>query len=352
MIVYLPLLLIFSLSSHLCDGSKVNSKPSCSTSENRLKDILPFKLGVALNSRKMKYDERYSKLAMREFNSITPENAMKFKNIHPSAGKYNWTESDYFVNLAQDKHIRIHGHTLIWSKSNPKWLNEFTGDSARWERLLKEHISNVVSRYKNRVGSWDVVNEAFDDNGNYRKSLWTKHLGNGCIGRSFIYAHQADPKALLFYNDYGQEYNWRKRQAINNLIKDLKNRNIPIHGIGLQLHTRIGRSENDYVTALKWAASTGLLVHISELDISMNPQNNKSNLLNARLSNIQADRFSLIFKLFNQLPKEQQFGVTVWGLRDSDSWMNRNKSVDHPLLFDRKDEPKTAYLKLFKQFIR
>jgi len=339
------LLLAFSIG---CQGGKeLDVKPEIEeppTEEVSLQKNLPFKFGAAISAGLMRSKAAYKDVVTREFSSITTENAMKMSFIHPSIDTYNWTDADFLVDFAVQNGKRLHGHTLNWYKNPPGWVTSFQGDSTAWEALLKTHIQTIVSRYKGRVASWDVVNEAFEENGTLRNSIWVQKLGEDYIARCFQYAHQADPEALLFYNDYGHEYGPTKRTAILNLVTGLKNRGIPVHGIGMQMHTRVNRADADLAKAIETAAATGLLVHISELDIAVNPDNDKNMVWTDALANQQALKYKHIVKAYNAIPKAQQFGITTWNVSDADSWIpGQYNRPDWPLPFDANYERKPAY---------
>lgn len=339
------LLLAFSFG---CKGSKdIDVKPVIQEPEKEevsLQKNLPFKFGAAISAGLMRSNAAYKGVVSKEFNSITTENAMKMSFIHPGINTYNWTDADFLVDFAVQNGKRVHGHTLNWYKNPPAWVTSFQGDSVAWEGLLKTHIQTIVARYKGRVASWDVVNEAFEDNGTLRNSIWVQKLGSDYIARCFQYAHEADPEALLFYNDFGHEYGPTKRTAILNLLTALKNRGIPVHGIGMQMHTRVNRPDADLAKAIETAAATGLLVHISELDVAVNPDNNQNMTWTDAIASQQALKYKNIVKAYNAIPKAQQFGITTWNVSDADSWIpGQYNRPDWPLPFDAKYERKPAY---------
>ncbi len=311
-----------------CGGSDLTKEPSFSCWGRRL----------------LKNKTAYRELVIKEFNSLTPENAMKAGVMHPQENTYSWTDADYLVNFAKENNKRVHGHTLIWYKSLPSWITNFQGDAAAWENLFKTHIQTIVAHFKGKVVSWDVVNEAVADDGSLRSSIWLEKLGPDYIARAFQYAHEADPDALLFYNDYGHEYGPTKRGAILNLVNNLKSRNIPIHGIGLQMHTRYTMADNNLASAINTAAQTGLKVHIAELDIAMNPDNIQSLTFSPALAEQQSQKYKFIVKTFNAIPKSQQFGITTWNVSDADSWVPVTYDrPDWPLPFDNNYKKKPAY---------
>jgi endo-1,4-beta-xylanase len=226
----------------------------------------------------------------------------------------------------------------------PGWVTNFVGDSTAWENLLKTHIQTVVSHFKGKVISWDVVNEAFNDDGSLRNTIWVQKLGADYIARCFQYANQADPDAILFYNDYGHEYSAAKRTAIINMISSFKNRNIPIHGMGLQFHLTVTQGDAGIRDAVNSAAATGLKVHISELDIRLNTNRLPGLTMTAALAEQQAAKYKFVVQAYKAIPASQQFGITTWNVGDADSWIpNWQGAPDWPLPFDANYLRKPAY---------
>lgn len=306
--------------------------------------MMPFPVGAAVSVNLMQNNSKYSGVVKKEYNSLTAENAMKFGALHPSANSYNWNDADYLVNLALQNNMRVHGHTLNWYTSLPTWVTSFVGDSAAWENLMKTHIQTVVTHFKGKVKSWDVVNEDFEDTGIPRNSIWRQKLGNDYVARCFQYANQADPDALLFYNDYGHEYSPAKRTAIINMVNDLKTRGIPIHGIGMQFHTTHTQSDANIRDAINTAAATGLKVHISELDVRVNNNRVQGLTFTSTLAQQQAARYKFIVQTYNAIPAAQKFGITTWNVGDADSWIpGWQGAPDWPLPFDANYLRKPAY---------
>jgi endo-1,4-beta-xylanase len=242
--------------------------------------------------------------------------------------------------------IRIHSVVLLWHGYNPAWLENLSGDSTAFEAIMKTHIQTVMTHFKGKLAAWDVVNEAFTDNGGYRttESIWYKKLGKDYIARAFKYAREADPTAVLFYNDYAQETNSGKLDAILAMVDDFKKRGIPIDGLGLQMH--LGISTSGILNALSEYAKTGLTIHISELDINLsNYQKNPSLTLTDALSAQQKQKYKTVVQYYKQiLPKAQQFGITNWNVGDADSWLHQViQKNEYPLLFDENCAKKPAY---------
>lgn len=337
-------IMLFNIQMIACSKSKSPGLPAPIDSTFR---HMPFHMGASLNISLLKNNAQYRALAAKEFKSLTAENAMKMAALQPTQGNFNWADADYLINFSSQNTQRVHGHTLLWHQSLPAWLQNYTGDSATLENILKTHIQTVVTHFKGKVVSWDVVNEAFEDNGTLRNSLWRQKLGADYVARCFTYAHEADPDAKLFYNDYGHEYSATKRAAIINFVNGLKSRGIPIHGIGLQMHTRYSQPTANLAEAINTAAGTGLLVHISELDIALNPDNVAGLVLTPAMAALQADAYKFIVKTYYAIPAAQQFGITTWNVTDADSWLRSTYNrPDWPLPFDDNYQRKPAYFSI------
>jgi endo-1,4-beta-xylanase len=307
-----------------------------------------FPIGCSVSPDLLKNNSAYRNIVLKEYNSITCENAMKWSALHPSKDVFNYADADYIVDFAKTNKKRSFGHVLLWHGYNPAWLESFSGDSTAFENLMKTHIQTVVGHFKGKVAAWDVVNEAFLDNGTMRvsESIWMKKLGKDYIARAFKYANEADPDALLFYNDYGQEGNPNKLTAILKMVADLKARGIPIHGLGLQMHVSIGTNDLSISGAIIDYAKTGLKIHISELDVALsNYQKNASLTLTDALKETQKQKYkSLVKSYLRNVPKAQQFGITNWNVGDADSWLRSViQKNEYPLLFDENYARKPAY---------
>lgn len=342
---FLPGLLLLTLLT-ACGGKEAAAVvPEPELPVASLKSVAPFPVGAAVSINLLKNNAAYRQVMTTEYSSITAENAMKFGALHPGATTYSWTDADYLVAFAQQNNMRVHGHTLLWYNSLPGWVTSFQGDSAAWENLMRTHIQTVVAHFKGQVQGWDVVNEAIDDAGNLRTAnVWRQHLGDRYIDRAFQYAHAADPGALLFYNDYGHEYSEARRLGILKLVNDLKARSVPIHGIGLQLHTSSNISDARIATAINSAAATGLKVHVAELDISMNPGKTAGATFTAALAAAQKVKYKALAQTYKALPAAQRYGLTTWNVGDADSWKRNDcKCPEWPLPFDDTYQRKPAY---------
>ncbi|UHG90685.1 endo-1,4-beta-xylanase [Spirosoma oryzicola] len=314
-------------------------------SNNTLKAVASFPIGASINPQLLASNARYKSVIQENCNSITTENSAKMNRIQPKAGQFNWTDTDALVNFAKQSNMKVHGHTLIWHNAVPDWVTNFQGDSLAWEKLMKTHIQTVVGHYKGKIKSWDVVNEAFEADGTLKKSIWYQHLGPDYIARCFQYAHEADPQALLFYNDNNSAYLPKRSDAVFAMLKNLKQRNIPINGVGLQMHITVSTPEAALSSVISQYASTGLLIHISELDIRMNPNLSTTFVLTDAIKNAHALKYKAIAKIYKSIVTTgQQFGITTWNVGDNDSWLlTESKSEDHPLLFDKDYSRKLSF---------
>ena len=352
-------LLVIILS---CNASKQQQGAVNNTTAKGLKDYYRkyFNVGVAVNMNSIRGDD--SVLLLREFNSITPENDLKIGPVHPTEGKYNWRNGDALVAFAQRNNLKVRGHNLVWhyASQTPKWIFlDKDGKEASKELVLqrlKDHIFTVVNRYKGKIYAWDVANEVISDKHDeyLRPSDWYRICGEDYIIKAFQWAHEADPNALLFYNDYN-EISPVKREKIHRLVKSLKDRNIPIHGVGLQAHWAInepGRGQLD--STLSRFADLGLQLHITELDISVYRKEHDARERKAEDANTtftsereqaQIEKYKMCFELFKKYRK-QITSITFWNLSDKYSWLDNfpvQNRKDYPLLFDQNLQPKKAY---------
>ncbi|MCE3277868.1 MAG: endo,4-beta-xylanase [Bacteroidetes bacterium] len=302
-----------------------------------------FPVGVAINFQKLLHEKRYANLIISQFSSITPERSMKASVIHPGIDVYDFAETDYLMNFCKKNKKRLHGHTLLWYRDNPKWMEKYKGSKNDWENLLKDHIQTIVSHCKDQVKSWDVINEAFNGDGSLRENIWLKNIGESYIEKSFIYAAEADPNALLFYNDFDLESKPEKLDAILKFLGKLKAKGVKIDGIGMQMHVSIN---SPYMSEINIAAmriqTSGYMVHYSEFDITI-ARSGKLWSMNKHLLNVQGTRIKDIVAGYRKLNSNNRFGITMWGLSDEDSWLYEKNDRDKPLLFDTRYKIKPAY---------
>jgi endo-1,4-beta-xylanase len=341
-------------------------KPKIKQSPDKLQSASPFPIGAAVNPYLLQNNAGYRQVIDSQFNSITAENVLKWAGVHPAENTFDFSKGDILADYAIAHHKRFHGHNLCWYQYNPKWLSSFQGDSAAWEKLFKTHIQTVASHYKGKATSWDVVHEAFHNNGtlrvesadtDYRKDtgcIWARHIGKDYIARAFIYAHEADPDALLFYNDYDQEINPAKLNAIIAMVNDFRHRGVPINGLGLQMHINLNTPLQGITNAIKQFAATGLKIHIAELDISVNPKSDPNIVYSEDVQAKQSAMYAFVVQQYKALvPPQQQYGITTWNVGDADSWIRGSyHRKDWPLLFDDSYGKKNVYyafLKALKQ---
>ena len=341
----------------LREGSTFMQSAGPKRVEPTLQSQAPFKVGFAIDPDRFRKDPRYAGVITREAGSITAANYMKPSRISPQPGKYDFEKADYLAEVARTRGMRLHGHALVWFiDTSPDWLKQIR-DSTTLETTLRAYIQTVGTHFRGKVASWDVVNEAVEDNetGAIRTQATSPDgrsylnlggiLGTDYVARMFMYAHAADPDALLFYNDYRQERFPKKLEAILNMVQDFKRRNIPIHGLGLQMHINIDTPNEAIENALRKTAATGLLIHISELDVAMNPKKVTPFVPTADALARQAAKYRFVVEAYRRLvPPNQQYGITMWNVGDGDSWIPGHcKCPDFPLLFDTDYTKKPAY---------
>lgn len=348
-LIYLCLLVVLLLFQFCKKKSNPNPSPVVT-----LKSTSSFPIGAAISTYGLNGTYRYKNVLITEFNSISTDFQLKFDWTEPNQGKFNYTDGDNMVAFASQNHMRVHAHNLIWHQALPTWVLNFSGDSLAWENLFKTHIEGEANHYKGQVTSWDVVNEAFrDDDGTLRAndknpgdgSIWGRHLGKDYIARAFQYAHEADPNALLFYNDYGQEWSSAKLDSIISMVSQFKKRGIPISGLGIQLHIDINANNDGIKAALQKLAATGLFIHVSELDISVNPASDPNFVFTTDKQLAQSTKYQFVASTYKSVvPIAQQYGITTWEFSDADSWIPAfYKRKDYPLPFDSNYDKKPAY---------
>jgi endo-1,4-beta-xylanase len=338
-----------------CKTWKMNQS---STAIKGLKDYYKdyFLMGAAVTPRSLHGED--SVLIVNQFNSLTAENAMKMGPIHPKENEYYWKGADSIVAFAKKHRLKMRGHTLCWHTQVPNWIFKTEqGDTVTKEVLLqrlKDHITTVVNRYKGNIYAWDVVNEVIDDNDSifFRKTAWYKITGEDFIAKAFEYAHAADPKAILFYNDYNTE-NPKKRDKIFQMVKKLKDAGVPIHGVGLQGHWSINNpTQQELEKSIQMFSSLGLQVQITELDVSVytgrqggqmiQGQRDTSATFTPEMEQLQREKYKMAFEVFRKY-RDKITGVTFWNVSDRYSWLDRRGRKNFPLLFDTNRQPKKAY---------
>jgi endo-1,4-beta-xylanase len=352
------------------------SSLSFAQEEPALKNVFnnDFLIGTAVNYAQFSgKDSVGDKIIETQFNSITPENALKWERVHPEPGIYNFKPVNEYVAFGEKNHMFIIGHTLVWHQQTPKWVFEdSSGNPLNRQELLErlhDHIYTVVGKYKGKIKGWDVVNEALNEDGSLRNSQWKKIIGDDYIEKAFEFAHEADPDAELYYNDYSLE-NKPKRDGAIRLISKLKSEGIHITGIGDQMHAKMDwPSVSQVDSMLSDFKKLGIKVMITELDMDALPYKHENHTAEISLRyknntglnpyknglpdsvNVEmAKRYRDFFKTFIKY-KSIISRVTFWGVRDSNSWLNNwpvPGRTNYPLIFDRNGRPKLAFYEIIK----
>lgn len=307
-----------------------------------LADELGIYIGAAVYTSHLRNDAHVETLA-REFNMLTPENEAKACEVQPSLGRFNFVPLDELMAFAEAHEMAVHGHTLLWHQCVPDWLANGTYTREEAIGLLRDHIYTVVGRYKGRIAIWDVVNEAVNDDGQgLRDTPWHRLIGDDYVELAFQFAHEADPDALLFYNDYGGEGINNKSNAIYEMVADFVERGIPIHGVGLQGHFTLGGfSVGGIAENIRRLGELGLQVQFTEIDVRFNGSPTE------QIAQQQAGDYHKLMNLC--LDSEYCTAFITWGVSDRFTWL-RGRNLGFydnpevtPLLFDDNYQPKLAY---------
>lgn len=311
-------------------------------------------IGGAISINKVLEDEKLKAITTKNFSSITATNDMKMYSILRDT-EYNFDKVDKLVAFCEENNQRLFGHTLLWHYGLPKWIEDEAAKngSESADKFMEEYITKVVSRYKGKVAAWDVVNEGFETaGGDFRKTFWYEQLGKEYIEKAFRYAHAADPDAVLFYNDFNLERDTAKLNGVLNMIKELKEKDVPIHGLGFQMHLRMDIPDSTIAYCLEKAAATGLQIHFSELDIIFNKHNDSKDggmqqytELTEEMKMQQAKKYKNLVLMYRKIvPTSQQYGITFWDFNDRDTWIKPFFNInDWPTIFDENLDPKPAY---------
>lgn len=366
---------ILTLFASMLVVSCGNGKQATITEEPALKDVFgdKFLVGVAVNVRQSsEVDTASVKIIKKHFNSIVAEDCMKSANIHPEEDRYNFEQADQFVKFGQENNMAIIGHCLIWHSQLAPWFCvDQKGNNVSAEVLkqrMKDHITTIVTRYKGKIKGWDVVNEAIEEDGSYRKTKFYEILGEEYIPLAFQYAHEADPDAELYYNDYGMNVPGR-RDAVVKLVNSLKAKGLRIDAIGMQGHMGMDYPTiEDFEASMLAFAGTGVKVMITEWDMSALPTVKRSANISDTVTFRKAmnpypetlpDSVSAVWNarmkaFFNLFLKHADIveRVTAWGVSDGDSWKNNfpvRGRKEYPLLFDRNYEMKPFLKELINE---
>jgi endo-1,4-beta-xylanase len=335
-----------------------DTKPAAGPSAQLgMKDVFAGKFLIGTAGDLRGYSDAELTNIKAHYNIITPENSMKPQPTHPSEDTYNWTTPDALVKWAGENNIKVWGHTLVWHAQTGNWFFQGTNGQPATRELalqrLEEHIKTVAGRYKGRLVGWDVVNESIADRGtgeteNLRNSSWYRVVGPDVLTLAFKWAHEADPNAQLYYNDYNIEQgaveNRGKHSSSMLLLKRLIKEGAPIHGVGIQGHWHLDTDLANVEKAIENYASLGLRVAITELDVTAFgsnsgafPTGGDTNSATADAFQKQAEKYAKLFEIFKKHEKSID-RVTFWGLSDRRSWRSRQQ----PLLFDARLQPKPA----------
>lgn len=299
-----------------------------------------LKVGTAVNTDALVDDPEYRAITATQFSSVTPENVMKWGLVEPTRGRYEWAEADRLVRFARAHHQVVRGHTLVWHNQLPEWVTAGTWTRAQLRGILRKHVTDQVTHFKGQISAWDVVNEAFNEDGTLRDSLWLQKLGPGYIADAFRWAHRADPKAVLYYNDYNLEGIGPKSDAVYRLVRQLRREGVPVQGVGLQTHldTLYDFPEKMQFNMERFAR-LGVDVAITEADVRIPlPVSPTEGLA-------QVADYSQTMQACLAVPRCVSY--TVWGFGDAYSWVpavfDGEGSAD---IFDENLAPKPAYYAL------
>ena len=323
-----------------------SSSPSSFPSSSPLRVLAQQRgvlIGAAVNMDALNSDSRYDATLAREFDEVTPENVMKFDATEPQPDVYTFGLADELVHFAQTHGMTVRGHNLVWYNALPSWVanGHFTRDQLL--ALLKNHIFTVVSHFRGSVNIWDVVNEAIADDGTLRQTIWSQTIGPEYIDLAFQWAHEANPQAHLFYNDYADEGLGAKSDAIYALLKGMLQRGIPVYGVGLQMHvsTTSYPSPKDVQANMQRLAALGLKVQITEMDVEVQGDTHP---MAQRLSEQATIYYDMLHTCLSVRACE---AFVMWGFTDRYTWIPQATGhADAPLIFDTSYRPKAAYYAL------
>ena len=335
------------IASALCLGSATSLPEQSLREASQASELL---IGTAVRPAHLSETEYASTLA-REFNMVEPEDVLKWETIHPERQAFDFSQGDQVMDFATRHNMKVRGHTLVWHQQNPKWLTEGKYTSTELAQILEQHIKTVVGHYRGKIFAWDVVNEAFDElhPGELRSTIWRDQpgiglatIGTSYIERCFRWAHEADPQALLFYNEAEAEAVNPKSDAIYAMVRDFRQRGVPIDGVGFQMHVAHQHADVASISAnIKRFTALGVQVQITELDVAL-PVNAQGNARPEDLQ-LQADIYRQIASVCLAYPGCT--AIQTWGFTDKYSWIGSHSKQTQgaALLFDRNYQPKPAY---------
>jgi endo-1,4-beta-xylanase len=345
------------------NSSKISTKENIPSLKEVFKN--DFLIGTALNADQiLQKDPKADALIQQQFNSITPENIMKCEVINPQWNVYNFDLADKFVEYGRQHSMQVIAHNLIWHSQLAPFVRKIKNADSL-QQFMSDHITTIAGRYEGKIKGWDVVNEAVNEDGTMRKSIFQQLLGDDYVVKAFLLAQKASPHSELYYNDYNIEQP-AKRAGCITLIKKIKAAGGRIDGVGIQGHWHLGQIPlKDIEESIQQYSALGIKVMITELDIEVLPRNVQGADVNQRMQNnsqmnpyvnglpdsVQqklADDYSALFNLFLKY-KDKIGRVTFWGVNDGQSWLNGwpiPGRTNYPLLFDREFKPKPAFYKV------
>jgi endo-1,4-beta-xylanase len=305
-----------------------------------LADRAGLRIGTAVDMTALADDAPYRAAVAREFSTVTAENVMKWEAVEPQQGVHDWAAADRLVDFARANRQLVRGHTLVWHNQNPSWVTEDAFTPAQLRAILRQHIIDEVTHFRGRIWHWDVVNEIFNDDGTWRDTIWLRSLGPGYVADAFRWAHQADPKAKLFLNDYNNEGVNAKSDAYYALVKQLRAQGVPVQGYGIQGHLAVQYGvPGDVLTNLRRFEKLGLQTAFTEVDVRMP--------LPADPIKLQAQAQGFTALLQACLLADRCVSYTLWGFTDRYSWVPGVFDGEGSATpFDENLAPKPAYAAL------
>jgi endo-1,4-beta-xylanase len=305
-----------------------------------------FYIGAAVDMEVFRAENKYQEVLKREFNVCVAENAFKFSSLQPEKGVYQFDDADLLATYAQSNGLKLRGHTLIWHNQLPKWVTEGRFNREEAVALMKDHIGTVVKRYQGKMWAWDVVNEAIDEDGKglRKDSFWYKTIGPDYVNLAFQFARDADPGAMLYYNDFSAEDMGSKSKAVYNLVRDLKQQGAQVDGVGWQMHIDTNfKSKPPHRENAKRLADLGLELSITELDVKIALPSTQEEFTK------QADVYRDVAQFCLTTPNCK--ALVMWGFTDKYSWIPAvSPGSGDALIFDADYQPKPAYLGLKQAF--
>ena len=312
--------------------------------DERLRDVADergFEIGAAVAADPLRQDAAYKKILRNEFNYVTAENALKLGPLRPDRHTYDFGDADAVVDYAAEHGQTVRAHTLAWHNQTPEWLQEWDYTDDQLADFLRDHVHTVVGRYRSKVDTWDVVNEAVADDGTMRENLWYEAMGEEYLDRAFTWANEVAPDTDLYYNDYGADQINEKSDAIYDVVSRLLDRGVPIDGVGLQMHALHEKPEIESIAEnIRRFQDLGVDVEITEMDVAYLPDDDPGDTGARR--ELQAEFYRDVVEVCLDTGVDT---LIVWGVRDSDSWIPEwfESLTDDPLLFDAGNDPKPAY---------